>query len=227
MGGRGPVARDERERPGSRDQNRTDRGRDPGSTPNATGGGEKPNATRRALLPSGDPLIARRDPPMREAPVTGDRLPGAGDHRRELPRQGRLRGRNAPMVPRRIAVAATAALLLAGCAAQPGASSAPRTLSAVSAHIEGPQTPPVVTAVDFVDRMHGWLGCAATAVSTGEPAGEGALLATSDGGRSWTHLAQVRGAIRAIDFVTAPRVTSSSSGRDASSSLPAQTAAAA
>ncbi len=107
------------------------------------------------------------------------------------------------MEHRRIAVAVAAALLLTGCAARSGTSSAPRTPSDVTARVVGPQATPLVSAVDFVDRMRGWLGHAATAAFSGQPAGEGALLATSDGGRSWTRLARTQGPILAIDFLTA------------------------
>ena len=104
------------------------------------------------------------------------------------------------MVRKGVAAVAAAALLLAGCAATGGA---PRAPSSVAAHFSDPQAAPLVSAVDFVDGQHGWLGRALTASSVGESAGGDALFATSDGGGSWRELARTRGPILAIDFRTA------------------------
>ena len=100
----------------------------------------------------------------------------------------------------RVLVAA-AAIILSGCSN----AFAPRTplqpLRPITAAFPAARGAPSVTAVQFLDARHGWIGVTDTPYFEGQKVlTGGALLRTSDGGRTWQVVAHTKLPILAIDF---------------------------
>ena len=102
---------------------------------------------------------------------------------------------------RALVLAATAAIILSGCSNASAPRTPPRPRRPITAEFLGSVGVPSVTATQFVDPLHGWIGVAGTPYFQGQAVpSPGTLLRTTDGGRSWQVVAHTQLPILAIDF---------------------------
>lgn len=97
----------------------------------------------------------------------------------------------------------TSTLVLSGCSAVSAPKAPPKPMPAITAKFLTPVGTPEVTAVQFVDPRHGWIGVGwGPYLQSVAPASGGELLQTSDGGRTWLVVARTTQPILAIDFTS-------------------------
>lgn len=87
---------------------------------------------------------------------------------------------------RPLVLAAAAGIVLSGCTNASAARTPSKPLRPITSKFLGSVGAPSVTAVQFVDPLHAWIGVTGTPYFQSQkvPFG-GTLLRTTDGGRSW------------------------------------------
>ncbi len=102
---------------------------------------------------------------------------------------------------RSLVLAAAAAIVLAGCSNASAPRTPPKPLRPITATFLDSRGAPSVTAVQFLDPLHGWIGVMDTPYFEGQKVlSDGALLRTTAGGRSLQVVAHTKLPILAIDF---------------------------
>ncbi|MDA8346495.1 MAG: YCF48-related protein [Thermaerobacter sp.] len=105
---------------------------------------------------------------------------------------------------RALVLAAAAAIILSGCSNASAPPTSPKPLRPITAEFLGSLGAPLVTAVHFLDSLHGWVGIIGTSYFQGQKMlSSGTLLRTTDDGRSWQVVAHTQRPILAIDFLSA------------------------
>ncbi len=104
---------------------------------------------------------------------------------------------------RALVLAAAATIVLSGCSNASAPRTPPNPLRPITATFLNSHGAPSVTAVQFLDPLHGWIGVTDTPYSKGQKGlSGGVLLRTVDGGHRWKVMARTKFPILAIDFAS-------------------------